>query len=102
MLKRVVYTVIIPSQGRYLHTKQHKQNKRTQASMRRVGYEHTIPVFEQAETVHLLDSAATVIGMCFISKTQNVYMPSCLSDRIEQMHDVIPTGGQPNPKLFSA
>jgi hypothetical protein len=27
-----------------------------------VGFEHTIPVFERAGTVHALDRAATVIG----------------------------------------
>jgi hypothetical protein len=48
--------------GRYLHTEQHKQNKRTQASMPRVGFEPMIPVFERAKTVHASDRAATVIG----------------------------------------
>jgi hypothetical protein len=38
------------------------QNKRTQISMPRVGFEPTIPVFERAKTVHDLDRAATVIG----------------------------------------
>jgi hypothetical protein len=45
---------ISPSQGRYLHTEQHKQNKRTQTSIPLVGLEPTIPVFEQAKTVHFL------------------------------------------------
>jgi hypothetical protein len=39
---------ISPSQGRYLHTEQHKQNKRTQTSMPREGFESTIPIFERA------------------------------------------------------
>jgi hypothetical protein len=30
--------------------------------MAQVGFEPTIPVFEQAKTVHSLDRAATVIG----------------------------------------
>jgi hypothetical protein len=30
--------------------------------MPRVGFEPTIPVFEQAKTVHALDRATTVIG----------------------------------------
>jgi hypothetical protein len=30
--------------------------------MPRVGFKPTIPVFEQAKTVHALDRAATVIG----------------------------------------
>jgi hypothetical protein len=51
-----------PSQGRYLRTGQHKQNKSTQTSMPQVRFEPTIPVFERAKTVHALDRAATVIG----------------------------------------
>jgi hypothetical protein len=43
-----------PSQGRYLHT----QNKRTQTSMPQAGFGPTIPVFEQAKTVHALARAA--------------------------------------------
>jgi hypothetical protein len=31
--------------------------------MPQVGFEHTIPAFEQAKTVHALDRAATVIGL---------------------------------------
>jgi hypothetical protein len=31
--------------------------------MRRVGFEHMIPVFERAKTVHTLDHAVTVIGV---------------------------------------
>jgi hypothetical protein len=38
------------------------QNKCTQTSMPRVGFEPTIPVFEQEKTVHASDRAATVIG----------------------------------------
>jgi hypothetical protein len=38
------------------------QNKRTQTSMPRVGFEPTIPAFERAKTVYALDSTATVIG----------------------------------------
>jgi hypothetical protein len=37
-------------------------NKRTQTSMSWVEFEHTIPAFERAKTVHALDCAATVIG----------------------------------------
>jgi hypothetical protein len=39
------------------------QNKRTQTSMRRVGFDPTIPVFEGAKAVHALDRAATVVGI---------------------------------------
>jgi hypothetical protein len=53
---------ISPSQGRYLHTGQHKQNKRTETSIPQVGFEPTIPVFERAKTVHALDRSATVTG----------------------------------------
>jgi hypothetical protein len=48
------------SVARPLHTQ--TQNKNTQIFMPRVGFEHTIPVFERAKTVHALDRAATVIG----------------------------------------
>jgi hypothetical protein len=51
-----------PSQGRYLHTGQHKQNKGTQTSVPQVGFEPTIAVFERAKTVHASDSAATAIA----------------------------------------
>jgi hypothetical protein len=44
------------------HTTTRTQNKRTQTSMPRVGFELTIPVFERAKTVHALDRAATVVG----------------------------------------
>jgi hypothetical protein len=44
------------------HRTTQTQNQRTQTSMPRVGFEPTIPVFEQAKTVHTLDRAATVIG----------------------------------------
>jgi hypothetical protein len=50
------------SQGRYMHTGQHKHNKRTQTSMPQVEFEPTIPVFERAKTVHVLDHATNVIG----------------------------------------
>jgi hypothetical protein len=60
---------ISPSQGRYLHAGQHKHNPRTQTSMHRLGFEPTIPVFEQGKTVHALDSAATVIDwLCCLGK----------------------------------
>jgi hypothetical protein len=42
-------------------------------SMPQVGFETTIPVFEQAKTVHALDRAATVIGL-HIDDT-DVYKP---------------------------
>jgi FAD synthase len=54
--------VISTSQGLYLHTGKHKQNKRTQTSMPQVGFEPTIPASERAKTVHALDRSLTVIG----------------------------------------
>jgi hypothetical protein len=44
------------------HRTTQTQNKHKQKSMLRVGFELTIPVFEQAKTVHALDREATVIG----------------------------------------
>jgi hypothetical protein len=35
--------------------------------MPQVGIEHTIPVFEQAKTVHALDRTATVICYLYLS-----------------------------------
>jgi hypothetical protein len=58
-------TGISPSQGRYLHTEQHKQNKCTQTFMPRVGFEATIPVFDRAKRVHALDRAVAVIGLVY-------------------------------------
>jgi hypothetical protein len=47
-----------------VHRTAQTQNKRTQTSMRQVGFEPMIPVFERAKTVLALDRAATVTG-CF-------------------------------------
>jgi hypothetical protein len=46
----------------FTHRTTQTHNNRTQTSMPLVGFEHTIPVFERAKTVHALDRAATVIG----------------------------------------
>jgi hypothetical protein len=45
------------------HRTTHTQNKRTHASMPGVGFEPTTPAFERAKTIHVLDRAATVIGI---------------------------------------
>jgi hypothetical protein len=45
------------------HMTTQTQNKRTQTSISRVGFEHTFPVFERAKKVHSLGRAATVIGV---------------------------------------
>jgi hypothetical protein len=39
--------------------------------MPRVGFEPTIPVLERAKTVHALDIAATVIGICWEGLEEN-------------------------------
>jgi hypothetical protein len=44
------------------HRTTRTQNKHTQTSMPKIGFEHTTPVFEREKTVHALDRAATVIG----------------------------------------
>jgi hypothetical protein len=45
-----------------IHRTTQTQNKRTQISMPRVGFEPTIPVFERVKIIHVLDRAATVIN----------------------------------------
>jgi hypothetical protein len=44
------------------------QNKRTQTSMPREGYEATIVVFERVKTVHYLVRADTVIGDNYVTR----------------------------------
>jgi hypothetical protein len=41
------------------HRKTQTQNKRTEISMSRVGFEYTIPVLKRAKTVHALDRLTT-------------------------------------------
>jgi hypothetical protein len=43
------------------------QNKRTQTSMPRVGFEPMTPVFQQTKRVYALDRAAAVIGSLHIT-----------------------------------
>jgi hypothetical protein len=58
------------------HKTTQTQNKRTQTSMLRVGFEATTQAFEREKTVHALDRAATVIGSVYkywaINCLQNV------------------------------
>jgi hypothetical protein len=56
--------VLSLSQGCYIpiHRTIQTQNKRTQTSMPRVGFEATISASEREKTFHALDRAATVIG----------------------------------------
>jgi hypothetical protein len=49
------------------HATAQTQNKRTQKSMPRVGFEPTTPVFERAKTVHATEIGATVGLFLFIS-----------------------------------
>jgi hypothetical protein len=52
------------------------QNKLTETSMPRMGFEPTIPVFERAKTVHASDRAATVIGHMSTSVLTNISNPN--------------------------
>jgi hypothetical protein len=74
---RIPWTGISLSQGLYLHTEQHEQNKRRQTSMHLVGFEPTIPAVERVEAVHALDRAANVIGIwkIYILKIHNLIIP---------------------------
>jgi hypothetical protein len=80
----IIYTAgRTPSTGdqhvaRPLHTHRTTQteNKRTQTSMSRVGFEPTIPVFEREKTIHALDRAATVIGSELLYKNNFVAINS--------------------------
>jgi hypothetical protein len=51
------------------HRTTQRQNKRTQTSMPRMGFEHTIPASERAKTVHALAQAAITIFYCPKYKT---------------------------------
>jgi hypothetical protein len=54
------------------HITTQTQNKRTQTSMPRVGFEPKIPVFEQEKTVHALDRAAAVISILSYRKSKEL------------------------------
>jgi hypothetical protein len=68
---------ISPSKGHYLHTTTQTQNKRTQASMPRVGFEPKIPVFDREETVHTLDRDRP-IHLLLRSKIVELYLRSLI------------------------
>jgi hypothetical protein len=53
------------------HRTTQTQDKRTQTSMPRLGFEPTNPVFKRAKTVHALHRAATVIGLLLRLMTEN-------------------------------
>jgi hypothetical protein len=50
---------ISQSQDRYLHRTAQTQNKRTQTSMPRLGFEPTTPVIDRVKTVQALHDVAT-------------------------------------------
>jgi hypothetical protein len=66
------------SRDRYLHTKQHKHKEMRVDFIPRVGLEPTIPVLEQAKTVHALGREATVIGNNFIMALLNYENINCI------------------------
>jgi hypothetical protein len=51
-----------PSQGLYLHTKQHRIKAHNTDTHALSGIQPTIPASELVKTVHTLDRAATVTG----------------------------------------
>jgi hypothetical protein len=53
---------ISPSEGRYLHTEQHKQRINTQRHPCLEWFELTNPVFERVKTGQAIDRAASVMG----------------------------------------
>jgi hypothetical protein len=63
--------------------------------MPRVGFEHTIPVFERTMTVHSLGRAATVIGNKVSNNAKQIIRlhshdcPSCVVHRVQaELRDV--------------
>jgi hypothetical protein len=54
------------------HRTTQTQNKRTQTSMLRVGFEPMISAFEREKTVHALDCAATEIGCLHVYRSDRV------------------------------
>jgi hypothetical protein len=61
--------IFLKKERSFAHRAAQTQNKRTQTSMPRVGFETTIQVFERAKKVHALDLAATVIGTLYIYRS---------------------------------
>jgi hypothetical protein len=64
------------------HRTTQTQNKRTQTSMPRVGFEPRIPVLEWTKTVHALDRASTVIDKWKISLDRNKLLQRRLAKNI--------------------
>jgi hypothetical protein len=75
------------------HKTTQTQYKRTQTSIPSEGFEHTIPVFERAKTVHVLDGAATLIGNSR-SLTQEILPYICSSKVNFHVHSSLPIGLQ--------
>jgi hypothetical protein len=57
------------------HRTAQTENKLTQTSMPRVGFEHAIPVLERAKAVHDLDRTATVIGTSLNNIKNKIKVP---------------------------
>jgi hypothetical protein len=64
---RLLGRAISSSQGLYLDTEQHKHRIIAQTSMPQKEFELLAPVFERAKAVHILDQAATVIGLGYVT-----------------------------------
>jgi hypothetical protein len=77
----LIYTQLVGLLGRVIarplptHRRTQIQNKRSQTSVPRVGFEPTIPVFKRAKTVHELHRAATVIGARAFYRTEIGILP---------------------------
>jgi hypothetical protein len=65
-----------------MHRTTQTQNKRTQMSMPRVGFEPTVLVLEWAKTVHSFGRAATVIGLLYILQKLNALTNAAYSSKM--------------------
>jgi hypothetical protein len=75
------------------YTSEHKQNKRTQASMSRGEFEPTTTVLESATTVCALDRSVTVIGTVgFLVKNGQVNDSFCF--QLGQEPNLLPLIGE--------
>jgi hypothetical protein len=80
------------------------QNKRTQTSMPKAGFEPTIPVCERAKTIYVIDRAANVIGeiIVLLLLTQNTGLIKCTIPRTLLDTCVVITCGCYSSLLISA
>jgi hypothetical protein len=69
---RTTWTVVSLSRGLYLHTGQHKHRINAHTDIHAlVGFEPTIPVCEQAKTVHALEITANFIILQMQNMAEN-------------------------------